>query len=191
MQGWADLHIHSDCSDSDHTLAEVFIQAQSRDLRCISVTDHDTTAHLPQARKLASDYGIELIDGVEISAHHNDTEVHILGYGFDPGCSELQDSLLQISHCRRQRLETIIAKLNAMGFPLDTSDFFRFVADAVPTRLHLALYMVRHNCVQSVREAFSNFLGTAKPAYVARFRYSVKEVIQIIKASGGRAFLVA
>jgi predicted metal-dependent phosphoesterase TrpH len=49
--------------------------------------------------------------------------------------------------------------------------------------------LVEKGFTKSLREAFSRYLSPGKPAYVGRFKYSVKEAIKLIKQSGGLAFL--
>ena len=79
-----DLHIHSTFSDGESTPAELVDLAVSQGLAAISITDHDTAAGTSAALHRAEGKGVEVIPGIEISAWHGDTSMHILGYCFNP-----------------------------------------------------------------------------------------------------------
>ena len=186
---YADLHIHSCFSDSDLSLEEIFKQAAEIELKCISITDHDTVAGLKKAKTLELTHGIELLQGIEISAHRENVEIHILGYLIDPDNKTLNTILDGIKKIRKERILKMSVKLNNLGMRVDTDELFCRIKDASPTRLHLALYMVEKKYVNYAGEAFKIYLSAGKSAYVPRFRHSVKEIIKIIKDSGGVVFL--
>ena len=99
-----DLHIHSKFSDSDADLETIFKQAKEKGLACIAVTDHDTLDGMNSARAYSKSYGIELIEGFELSAEHKGIEVHILAYFIDPEIRELKSELAQVKELRRERI---------------------------------------------------------------------------------------
>lgn len=77
-----DLHIHSVCSDSSLTVAQILSIAKESRMQMISITDHDTFAAY---RHILYDMlPCTLIKGIEISAFDEvaQRQVHILGYGF-------------------------------------------------------------------------------------------------------------
>ena len=51
---YVDLHVHSNASDGTCTPAEVVGLAAQADLRAIALTDHDTTAGIPEAMRSIS-----------------------------------------------------------------------------------------------------------------------------------------
>jgi len=64
----ADLHIHTTASDGTASPEAVLSYVAGKtDLRVIAITDHDTLAGALVARRLAPQYGIEVIVGCEIS----------------------------------------------------------------------------------------------------------------------------
>ncbi|MFH1768872.1 MAG: PHP domain-containing protein [Candidatus Omnitrophota bacterium] len=189
MSKSADLHIHSFYSDSNLTVNEIFQKAREQALTCISITDHDTTVALEEAKNLSIEYEIELIDGIELSAQQQDFEIHVLGYMLDYRSAALQNALSNITDIRIERLVEMSGKLNGLGFGVDKDELFRDIKGLIPTRLHLAQYMIKKKYVSSVREAFRKYLSYGKPAYVSKFRYSTKEAIRMIKQAGGLAFL--
>ncbi len=184
-----DLHIHSNFSDSDAELETIFKQAREKGLACIAVTDHDTLDGMNSARAYSESYGIELVEGLELSAEHKGTEVHILGYFVDSENEKLKAELAQIKELRRERILWMGEKLNSLGVKVDIEDLFLKIKGAIPTRLHLALYLLEKGKVKTLRQAFQKYLSPGQPAYSARFKYSVEEAIQLIRKSGGLSFI--
>ncbi|OPX30591.1 MAG: hypothetical protein B1H08_01200 [Candidatus Omnitrophica bacterium 4484_171] len=186
---YADLHIHSIYSDSSLSLENVFQEAKNAGLKCISLTDHDTIRGIKDARMISVSYGIELISGIEFSAQHGDREVHILGYMIDDDSKKINDVVSELKMVRMDRIRKMSLKLSSLGLKIEKDDLDNIIKDAVPTRLHLALCMVKKGYSNSIRDAFKKYLSYGKPAYVSRFRYSVKESIGILKKSKGVVFL--
>ena len=92
-----DLHIHSVCSDSSLTVAQILSLAKESRMQMISITDHDTFAayrHIPYDLLPCT-----LIKGIEISAFDEvaQRQVHILGYGFGEDTSHV-DALCEATH---------------------------------------------------------------------------------------------
>ena len=66
--GFADIHIHTIYSyDATTTVRGVLKQASSVGLNVIAITDHDDIRGAFDARELSSQYGVEVISGVEIN----------------------------------------------------------------------------------------------------------------------------
>jgi predicted metal-dependent phosphoesterase TrpH len=75
--GIADLHIHTSYSwDGTSTISAIFQSAKDRKLDIVAITDHDTIAGHDEAMKLAAQYHLKVIPGVEIST----AEGHLLAY---------------------------------------------------------------------------------------------------------------
>ncbi len=84
------LHCHSNLSDGYLSPEAVAEQMAAADVRCASLTDHDTIAGLARFRDTLARFGIGHINGVEISASTQGRDVHLLAYGFDPDHPALQ-----------------------------------------------------------------------------------------------------
>jgi len=184
-----DLHIHSNFSDSDLEIEDIFKQAKENNLRCIALTDHDTIGGIPQARIYSKKYAVELIEAFELSVQHQDFEVHVLGYFIDVDNDQLLKELENIKLLRRQRLVEMVEVLISLGLKLDSQELVSTVGQAIPTRLHLALYLMNKGIVSSLREAFQKYLSPGKPAYRARFKHSAEAAINLIKKYQGLSFL--
>ena len=184
-----DLHIHSNFSDSDAEVETIFKQAKEEGLTCIAVTDHDTLDGMKLARTYSDSYGVELVEGLELSAEHKGVEVHVLAYFVDSENEELKSELAQVKELRIERLLWMAQKLNSLGVEVNIEELFLKIKGAIPTRLHLALYLLEKGKVKTLRQAFEKYLSPGKPAYRSRFKYSVEEAIQFIRKFGGLSFI--
>jgi hypothetical protein len=73
-----DLHIHSclsPCGDDDSTPANIVGMAALKGLDVIAVTDHNSCGNCRAAARVAEEYGIVLIPGMELTTAE---EVHVL-----------------------------------------------------------------------------------------------------------------
>jgi hypothetical protein len=75
-----DMHLHSNhSSDGKESPKNILKHARKLGLGGVCITDHNTLSGNAEARKIAGDYGILVIRGMEISS----TGGHILGIGID------------------------------------------------------------------------------------------------------------
>lgn len=90
MKRFADLHIHTSCSDGSDSAAEVLALAQENQVSWLSVTDHNTLdAYRGNIRDQAQRLGVHVIPGVELDVIHKGKQYHLLGYGIDTHHEEL------------------------------------------------------------------------------------------------------
>lgn len=78
----ADLHCHTRISDGSTGLEDLILLAKRRNIKTISVTDHDTLAGVTRAKVIGDRYGITVIPGAEFSCYDskNQNKVHLLAY---------------------------------------------------------------------------------------------------------------
>jgi 3',5'-nucleoside bisphosphate phosphatase len=186
-----DLHSHSTFSDGSFTPRQLAMRARDVGLTALALTDHDTTAGLPQFMDACGEYGITGVPGVEISVDVPSGTMHMLGY-FIPafpvvgtGENGLEDVLKRIRCGREERNTEILRKLNAIGFKMTFDDVKAFTKEDVIGRPHFALAMVQKGYVASKEAAFDLYLGKGKPAYAERYRMSASDGIAAIVNSGG------
>ncbi len=187
---WADLHIHTNKSDSTNTIAEVFANAEREQIDAIAITDHDTIAAMEEAESLASKDGIEFVPGIELSAMLDKKEVHIIGLYIDWKDKDFNNKLAFFQSKRVERAEKIINKLKQQNLDLDFAELFEFTQNINSAgRLHIARLLVQRRYVDSIRDAFDRYLSEDKPAYVEKAKLTVEEGIAMIKAVNGLAIL--
>ena len=93
VECYIDLHAHSVCSDGVDTPEELVSIARAAGLCALAITDHDAVDGVDRALResarhesagVESARDLEIVPGVELSARDGDSDVHILGYFFDP-----------------------------------------------------------------------------------------------------------
>lgn len=188
MQIKADLHVHTNASDGDLSPYEVVMLAKTQGLSAVAVTDHDTTSGLSEAMDGASELGMTLIPGVEISAAYDPGTLHILGY-FSEIPSGLEKSLSEVQQARARRNPKIIEKLNELGMQITLDDVMQIAGDAQIGRPHIAKALINNGSVKNFEEAFSRYLAKGKPAYVDKKKMTWDEAVALIKAHGGVSIL--
>lgn len=184
-----DLHTHSTASDGRLSPRELIRLAKQSDVSVLAVTDHDTLEGLPAADAEAAQIGVQLVPGVEITAHVDDLEVHILGHFIDPNDTRLTEFLTSSRRDRIERVHRMIDKLWALGLPLDVDEVLSLATGSSVGRPHVAQAMIRRGYVASLREAFDRYLTSGKPGHVERSRIPAALAIQAIKRAGGVASL--
>lgn len=181
----ADLHVHTFFSDGTSSPEEVVRLASAKKINVISVTDHDTVEGYARAKEEGDLLGVEVIPGVELTAEYEGSEVHILGYLFDPAHRGLLRQLKLFTGRRRQRVLRMVKNLNALGVALDPEDVFAVSGRGSVGRMHIALALKKKGAVSSVGEAFERFIGDDSPSYVCGFRLSPQEAVKLIVKGGG------
>jgi len=187
-----DLHLHTTASDGQCEAPELVRRAWGAGVHILSVTDHDTVAALPDLAAPARAYGIETVPGIEITAVLGERDVHVLGYFFDPASPALTAFLQDQRADRVRRAQEIAAKLAALGKPVDVERIMR-AADQKPGRSVgrplVAWAMVRAGHVADPRQAFDQWIGEGRPAYVPRRGSTPADVLEIIREAGGLSSL--
>ncbi|MFN3919441.1 MAG: PHP domain-containing protein [Methylohalobius sp.] len=184
-----DLHCHSTASDGALPPAEVVRRAASLGVKHLALTDHDTVAGIEQALACASEIGIELICGVEISATWEDQGFHILGLNIDPKCESLRAGLAQLQKMRQERAEKIADQLARHGIQGTLAQVQAMAGEGMITRTHFARWLAEHGYASSVSAVFEHFLVRGKPGYVATRWVSLEEALGWILAAKGLAVL--
>jgi predicted metal-dependent phosphoesterase TrpH len=188
MPNYIDLHIHSTFSDGTLSPAALVAHAKDLKLAAIAITDHDTVAGVEEAISHGQLLDIEVIPGIEISAKHRNSFLHILGYGLNHHNQELLANLGKYQEARQERNYKIIGKFNRLGITISIDQLKQGALDQIG-RPHFARELVRQGVTKSEEAAFALFLRSGGKAFVESFRYSAEETIAMIRAAGGAAVL--
>lgn len=187
----ADLHCHTTCSDGSLSPTELVKLAKEVGLSGLAITDHDSISAYSSAIPVAREMGLELISGIEFSAHYKDVSVHILGYSFAENDVNIFD--LCQRHCvrRESRNRAILDKLKVNNMPISMEEVQAcvFHPDSTIGRPHIALAMVKKGYVSSVLDAFKKYLGEERSCYVRGLNISVEETVEIIHRAKGLAVI--
>ena len=185
-----DLHIHSTASDGSLTPSEILRQAQKLRLAAIAITDHDSLEGSKAARRTGIPSSLKFLTGVEISAAYppffpGSGSFHILGYRIRLDDTILNQTLGRLRQARKNRNPQILERLDKLGFPLSIEEVRQAAGQGQIGRPHIAQAMMNKGFVQSIDEAFDNYLGNHKPAYVDKYRIACAEAIRIILGADG------
>jgi predicted metal-dependent phosphoesterase TrpH len=188
--GRVDLHIHSTASDGRLSPAEVIGEAAERGLVYIALADHDSVNGIAAARAAAQRFpGLSVIPGIEISTDIPEGEVHILGYFIDYTDPELLAKLEDFRNSRLRRARAMVAKLKALGVPVEWQRVLELAGTSTIGRPHIAQALMEKGHVSSFKEAFDEYLGHGKPAYVERDKMLPAEAVALIVKARGLAVL--
>jgi 3',5'-nucleoside bisphosphate phosphatase len=181
-----DLHAHSDASDGTQPPADVVRSAAAAGLDVVALTDHDTYAGWPAAVDAASEVGIDLVRGVEISCSHKGISVHLLGYLVDPSAPGLLAELDKSRASRVTRVDRMVERMAADGIPVSVEQV-RALAGAGATlgRPHIADALVESGYVASRDEAFTEVLRTGSRYYVAHYAPDAVRAVRLVREAGG------
>jgi predicted metal-dependent phosphoesterase TrpH len=185
---YADLHTHSTASDGHLTPHDLVREAGNAELGVLALTDHDTLAGIAAAKTAAEAEGLVFVPGVECTVHHHGHGVHLLGYGFDPSDEALTEHFASYATARIERAQAIVEKLQSKcGVDITWEDVRRQLpeGDGVVARPHIATALQHAGVVESVGNAFDQYLGNNKPAYVSLPEVDAAWVIDRIHDAGG------
>jgi predicted metal-dependent phosphoesterase TrpH len=180
-----DLHCHSTASDGALSPTDLINRAVEHGVTTLALTDHDTTAGLFEAQNCANSVGINLINGIEISAQWEKLGIHIVGLNINPQTQALQKIISELHIMRIQRAEKISEKLAKKGIPNALESVQKVASNQMITRVHFANFLVSQAYVATVSEAFDRYLGDGKIAYVSTIWTPLENAVQAICDAGG------
>ena len=184
-----DLHLHTTASDGLFEPAVLVDLAWRAGIRTMSVTDHDTTAGLPEVERAATASGIVFVPGIEITAVDDGRDVHVLGYFIERDDAALNEFLARQRADRVRRLADMADRLAALGKPIDRTALLARHGGRSVGRPFVARALITAGHVADMRQAFDQLIGEGKPAFVPRYGPSPADVIEIINRAGGIASL--
>ena len=199
-----DLHCHTTHSDGALSVEELADAMAMQQVRVWSLTDHDTIAGWDEAKVAAKERNIRFVPGVELtcavelpwdenileasSRNRPPSSWHLLAYfPYDPnpeGLKKFQEWLSPLQDDRVPRMLEIIDKVNGFGMKIEASDVLSRAKGSVG-RPHLAMAMVDAGYVESIDQAFEEWLGDGRPCNVERPKPSLAEATALVHAAGG------
>jgi len=186
---FADLHLHTFFSDGTFTPEELVLRAQKAGLACIALTDHDSVEGCERAAAACTNVQMDFIAGAELTAEHEDTEVHILGYFLDTKNPVLLKRIAEFQSVRHNRITEMVAALNKLGIPLKAEAVFALANCKSPGRPHVARALVKEKLIDNLDEAFERYLKKGRPAWVPKTKMSALESVELIHQAGGLAVM--
>jgi predicted metal-dependent phosphoesterase TrpH len=182
-----DLHIHTTASDGAWAPEAVIEGAVAGGLDVIAITDHDTVAAVPAARRAARGHNLQVIAGVELSSTFEGHDVHILGYFVDVEADGLRRHAERAERRREERMHEMIDRLAGQGVGVAFEDVERAAGEdrVIIGRPHLAAALVEGGHATSVWDAFQRLIGDEHPAFVPTHLLEPVGAVEIVLAAGG------
>jgi predicted metal-dependent phosphoesterase TrpH len=187
-----DLHTHTTASDGRLTPGELVARASAAGVTVLSVTDHDTVAGCAAAAAACAAAGVRFVPGIEATAVADSADVHVLGYFVDVQSTDLLAFLAGQRRRRAERVHQMIARLAAIGLPLDVDAVLlpsREDSGIAPGRPWIARALVAAGYAATTDEAFERWLVRGRPGFVPRVGEPPADVFARIHEAGGLASL--
>ncbi len=181
-----DLHCHSFFSDGTQSPDFLVNRAIERQLTHLAITDHDCLDGL--AAITLESAGVEVVPGVEISCFWNGLEIHVVGLLVDVDNMALRRLLLAQQQSRLQRLQSMDAKLTALG-TAGLSHYVEELPCVSCTRSHVADFLVQQKLAKSRQKAFKSHLRKRGLIYVDAHWCDLAAGVEAISAAGGIAII--
>ena len=185
-----DLHTHSYYSDGTDTPKELIEQAESLGLYAVALCDHNTVRGLPEFLKAAEGKRVTAVPGIEISADHAGTELHILGL-FLPldRLGEVSDLMEAVQIRKRESNRALIEALCAAGYRVDYDAIAGKTPNGDFNRAHIAAALTEQGYTPSISAAFGTLLSEERGFYRPPARLDAYEVIEFLSAIGAVSVL--
>jgi predicted metal-dependent phosphoesterase TrpH len=159
--------------------------ALSHGIDILAISDHDNLAGYYEIQPYAVSRGVTLIPAIELSCGYGGVDVHVLAYAFDPHDERIDRRLRGFREARQRRGLAMAEKLQTLGYRIDPKRVDELAAGGAVGRPHVARALVEAGYVATVSDAFDKLLGTNKPGFVDKERFSIEEAVDIIRTAGG------
>lgn len=185
-----DLHSHTLHSDGQLSPTELVQRAHNMQLDVLSITDHDSIDGLKEAHAYQAQQKrpLSIVNGIELSTRWHGFDIHIVGLNVDVANQQFRARIEQQHETRKKRAEKIAHKLTISGFT-QARNVLHDRTDEQITRSHFAHAMVTAGFVKDHQQAFKQYLGKGKRAFVAPHWITIIEAIEWIHDAGGQAVL--
>ena len=186
-----DLHSHTVASDGRLTPEELVHRAHEMRVGTLAITDHDSVAAIPAARAeiARAELPLTLITGVEISTLWENHEIHIVGLNIDINHPAMTQLLCEQKERRNQRGQMIAERLEKARIPGAWEGALKLANGGAVTRGHFARFLVEAGFASNIADVFKKYLARGKTGYVPPQWCTIKQAIDVIHHSGGKAVI--
>ena len=201
-----DLHMHTTYSDGTDSLVELLNNANKKELKVISITDHDCVDSYKELDELYIEryYNGRIIVGCEFTTSFDNRTIEVLGYGFD---YKKVDEYLSNFYADEFVISSRIALFNRLVNILKENNLIynnKVIEDAIKDKFYLiTIYneLIKYKENEDILNehlfgSYSDFIrkGIYNPKSKlflnhGEFKPKIEEIINIIHSCGGIAFL--
>ncbi len=194
-KGYIDLHIHSNkSSDGDLTPFEICKIAKEKNLKAISIADHDTLQAYPEALLAGKKFGIEVIPNIELTTSFQGREFHLLLPFIDWTNKEFYEILNKVNNQRVQEAKRRVEKLMELGFDISWEEVQKKVKSHPPLGVVIAKILLDkeakkknsplHKYLEGEKKSFApyrfyqDYFTEGKPAYFPKIQIDIRKAIK-------------
>ncbi len=185
-----DFHTHTTYSDGQLTPRELINMACKKNIKILSVTDHDSIYAYNELDTMNIG-DLTLIKGIEFSSDYKGKDVHILGYDFDSSNGPLLEYIAFFSEERKKRILKMVHRCREEGYLISAEELLQSAGNPMATlgRPHIAKLLVDHGYIKDINEAFETILSQGGSCYVPKYKADPKDILKLIHGAGGLAVL--
>ncbi len=191
MEKIIDMHTHTYYSDGDISPKQLIDLAIQKGIGTLAITDHDTIDGIKTVNRedfSIKNSGIQIINGIELSAKVKKGRMHILGYGIDLKNLELNQKMTDLKDNSINSVLTIMEQIKKdYGIRFHYEDIKELVnANHNLGRPDLAKLCVKYGYASTIQDAFDKYLVEAfNKTRQDRKGLQYPECLKLIKDSGG------
>jgi predicted metal-dependent phosphoesterase TrpH len=160
-------------------------KAKSAGITVLALTDHDTTVGWAGASEAATQVGLTLVRGIELSVEDVGQGLHLLVYEPDLEDSRLVNLPVRSVEVRDEPIPALVGKIAVVVPALRLEDVLANAGDAVPGRPHVADVLVRCGASQDRAAAFAEYLIPGRPTYLETWSPPIEDAIRVVTHAGG------
>ena len=197
-----DLHIHSKYSDDGELDIQTIVEkCIKNNVATFTISDHDRVVGNDEALKLAAEYSLNFIPGIEISCNFNGIDLHLLGFNISYRSSDFEQLDAAITKQTMDSFSEMVANLHKLSFMIDEKDVLDKANGKVPTPELIAEVMLadKKYATEKLRpymaggersdmpyiNFYLDYFAQNKPAYVKIDYMNFADAIALVKDNGG------
>lgn len=191
MEKLIDMHTHTNYSDGELSLEELIKLAISKNIKALAITDHDTIEEIKTINRNSSliiNSGINIINGIELSAKVDQGTMHILGYNIDIKNTTLNEKLLTL---KDNSINSVLSILEQIKRDYDIVFCYEDIRKLINTnhnlgRIDIAKLCVMYGYASNIKDTFNKYLISAyNKTRDMNKKMNYQECLELIRNSGG------
>lgn len=191
MEKLIDMHTHTNYSDEELSPEELIQLAISKNIKALAITDHNTIEGIKTINRNSSliiNSGINIINGIELSAKVNQGTMHILGYNIDINNAILNKKLRTL---KDNSINSVLSILEQIKRDYDIVFCYEDIRKLINTnhnlgRIDIAKLCVMYGYASNIKDAFNKYLISAyNKTRDMNKKMNYQECLELIRNSGG------
>lgn len=181
-----DLHVHSTMSDGTFSPTQLAELAKKTPLEAFALTDHDTICGTDEARTAALKYGVEFINGMEMSLDYDNHQIHVVALGFDADSPAFKELYTAIRRTKEESIANVIGYMAGKGVDISTEKVQPYVRGTGMDRYAILRYLVNNkSAVGDIQYLWDNYIDPAFKNLGLNKNVAAEQAFAAIKEAGG------